>query len=104
MGVFLSSCSVAHLLTYDGDTRYLPTDFENIEVYSTDQIDKTYTVIGEVIANVESLDDDADKTVEYLKKKASELGADAIIKVKLTKMYSTFGRTGISGIQIKRDW
>lgn len=78
----LTSCSVARLYTDDNVHRYPPTYFEQIEVYPSDQIGKSYSVIGEVISSVESLAD-GQISLKYLKKEAAKLGADGIINLRL---------------------
>lgn len=82
LGVLVTSCSVARLQTDDAVIIYPPAYSENVEVYATDQFDKTYTVIGEVIVSAEDLSD-ASVPVKYLKKEAAKLGADGIINLRL---------------------
>ena len=82
LGLLLTGCSVSHLHTSDSVQMYPPSDFENIEVYSTDQTGKSYTVIGEVVASVEDFNEGSG-SVKYLKKEAAKLGADGIINLKL---------------------
>ena len=84
LGVLLTGCSVAHLHTDDTAQMYPPSNYENIEVYSTEQTGKSYIIIGEVVASVEDFSDgDGSGSVKYLKKEASKLGADGIINLKL---------------------
>ena len=82
LGVLLTGCSVAHIHTNDSVQMYPPSNFENIEVYSTDQTAKSYTIIGEVVASVEDFNNGSG-SVKYLKKEAAKLGADGIINLKL---------------------
>ena len=84
LGMLLTGCSVAHLQYNDSVQIYPPSNYENIEVYSTEQTGKSYIIIGEVVASVEDFSDgDGSGSVKYLKKEASKLGADGIINLKL---------------------
>ena len=76
---------------------YPATNPEEIKIF-TGNIEQDYVIIGSVTADVIG---DADAVVKHLKKKASELGADAIIRVELNKISSETMRTGISGIAVK---
>ncbi len=83
VGVLFTSCSsVAHLQTDDLKQNYSATNPEQIEIYSTDKVDKFYSVIGKVIASVDARTD-ASISVKHLKKEAAKLGADAIIDLRL---------------------
>ncbi|MFT6850946.1 MAG: hypothetical protein ACJATA_001763 [Sphingobacteriales bacterium] len=102
IGILISSCSqVTHLQTDDLTTKYSPTNPEQIEVYSTDQVNKNYLVIGEVIASSDA-GTNASIPVKHLKKEAAKLGADAIINLKLEFGYG-YWRIGIkaNGTAIK---
>ena len=92
----LTSCYYA-FYPQTGSEKYAETIPESIKIYSGD-IDQNYAIIGSVTADVIG---DGDAVVKHLKKKAAELGADAIIKVELNKISSETSRTGISGIAIK---
>jgi hypothetical protein len=81
--LLLASCSsVAFLPTNDQSEPYPPTNAKMVEVYSTKKVDAEYTVIGQVIASADA-GSDAGKSVELLKKQAANLGADAVIELKL---------------------
>ncbi|WKK86991.1 hypothetical protein QYS48_09210 [Marivirga arenosa] len=95
--LFFSSCSFYAYQYQTGSSSYSETTPESIKIYSGD-IEQDYIVIGSVTADVMG---DADAVVRYLKKNAAKLGADAIIKVDLSKMNSFSRRTGISGVAIK---
>lgn len=83
VGVLFTSCAtVAHLQTDDLKQNYSASSPEQIEIYSTGKVDKTYTVIGEVIASADA-GTNASISVKYLKKEAAKLGADAIIDLRL---------------------
>ena len=92
----LTSCYYA-FYPQTGSVIYAETIPESIKIYSGD-IDQDYAIIGSVTADVIG---DGDAVAKHLKKKAAELGADAIIKVELNKISSETSRTGISGIAIK---
>ena len=92
-----SSCSYYAYQYQTGSASNSETTPDSIKIYSGD-IEQDYIIIGSVTANVMG---DADAVVKYLKKKAAKLGADAIIKVDLTKINSFSQRTGISGVAVK---
>jgi uncharacterized protein YbjQ (UPF0145 family) len=81
-GVILVSCSTTHLLTDDSTQQYSPGNPENIVVYTQVDINRSYTIIGEVIAIVEAFSDDP-VYIDHLKREAAQIGADAIINLKL---------------------
>jgi hypothetical protein len=101
LAALLTSCSVARLQTSDSVQMYPPTNFETIEVYSTDKVNKDYTIIGQVVASIEAFDE-GNASVKWLKKEAAQLGADGIINLRLE-----IGNGGIgnaitaSGIAVK---
>lgn len=82
LGAIFASCSMARLQTSNSGNYYPPTVAENIEVYSTEKTSNNYTIIGEVVASVDAWGDGS-TSVKYLKKEAAELGADAIINLRL---------------------
>lgn len=91
----LNSCFYAYY-PQTGSKTYSPTLAENIEIYSGVP-EQEYVVMGSFAADVIG---DADAAVNHLKKKAAELGADAIIKVRMTTN-SSCGGTGVSGVAVK---
>ena len=93
----LSSCSFYSYYYQTGSSAQTKTSPDSIKIYSGD-IDQDYIVIGSVAADVLG---DADYVVKYLKKKTSEIGADAIIYVELTAINSSSQRIGISGVAVK---
>lgn len=82
LGVIFTSCSATHLLTDDSDQRYSPVNPENVVICSQADLNRSYSIIGEVIAITEAFSDDP-VYIDYLKKEASKIGADAIINLKL---------------------
>lgn len=92
----LTSCSFIYYAGTDIPVKS-ETNPEQIKVYSGD-INQDYDIIGPVAADICG---NADAAVKYLKKRASKIGADAIIEVELTKMNSYTLQTGISGIAVK---
>ncbi len=92
-----NSCSIATHYVQSGSTTYPVTKDSNILIYSN-TCDKQFDIIGNV-AVLAALGDE--QAVKVLKKKAAELGADAIIEVKLDKISSYNQSCGISGIAIK---
>ncbi|WP_026713684.1 hypothetical protein [Flavobacterium daejeonense] len=95
--ITLSSCSISAYYAQDESAKYNPTTIENIKLYSND-INKEYTVLGSIAVDAAGSSTSAEK---LLKKKASKIGADAIIYCKLTKLNSVAQRTGISGVAVK---
>lgn len=85
--LFFTSCySVAHLPTNDSTERFEKTEYSEIKVYSVSDIDKEYIIIGQVVANADA-GTDGNVPVNYLKKEAAKLGADAIINLRLEVDY-----------------
>ena len=82
LGAYFASCTMARLQTSDSGNYYPPTIAENIEVYSTEKASNNYTIIGEVVASVDAWGDGS-ASVKYLKREAAELGADAIVNLRL---------------------
>jgi uncharacterized protein YbjQ (UPF0145 family) len=80
-----------------GSHFYAETLPETVQIFSGEP-EQEYEIIGSITADVIG---DADAVVKHLKKKAAKLGADAVIKVDLSKVNSTTLRTGISGVAIK---
>jgi len=95
--ISLSSCSHFAYYYQTGSSSKSETSPESIKIFCGD-IDQDYIIIGSVTADVMG---DGEAVVKYLKKKASKLGADAIINVDLTKINSFSPRTGISGVAVK---
>ena len=95
--IILSSCSYYTYYLQTGSSIQQETTPASIKIYSND-IQQDYLIIGSVAADVVGSGDNA---VKYLKKKASKLGADAIIEVELVKINSYSQRTGISGVAVK---
>ena len=97
LGCFFASCSVARLQTSDSRDYYPPTIPEQIQMYPGD-IEQKYEVLGSVAADAIG---DTDVVSKHLKKKAAKMGADAIIKVELSKRNSAAISTGISDVAVK---
>ena len=80
--IVFSSCIYSTALkTNDQPNSLPPGNASSIEVYSTETASNPYTVLGEVIASVD--DSKADMATNLLKKRAAELGADAIVNLRL---------------------
>ena len=91
-----TSCFYAYY-PQTGSEFYEPTYARNIRIYSGD-IKQEYVVMGSVAADAIG---DADDAINYLKKKAAKMGADAIIMTDIYMGDLTSGRTGISGVAVK---
>lgn len=93
----LVSCSIKTHYVQTGSKTYPATDANKILIYSRTP-EKPYDIIGSVAAYADSGEEVAVKT---LKKKAAEIGADAIIEISLDKMSSYSQATGINGTAVK---
>lgn len=79
----LSSCvSVAHLPTDDASKPQALQPSKGVKVYATDDIGREYVVVGEVIALVDA-GQNSKRPVSFLKGQAQQLGADAIMNLRL---------------------
>lgn len=97
LSITLSSCSISTYYAQDTSIKCTPTSIENIKLFSND-INKEYIVLGSIAVDATGSSISAEK---LLKKKASKIGADAVIYCKMTKLNSFTQRTGISGVAIK---
>jgi len=95
--ISLSSCSISTYYAQNESANNNPTAIENIKLY-TNNAPKEYIVLGSIAVDALGSAKSAEK---FLKKKASKIGADAIINCQLTKLNSFSQRTGISGVAIK---
>lgn len=93
--------SVAHIRTDDTTEKFTATIPSNVLTYATDKVEKEYIIIGKVVAAVDA-GEDAEKSIRYLKIEAAELGADAIINLRIEFAYGEW-ETGVtsSGTAIK---
>ncbi|WP_167618617.1 heavy metal-binding domain-containing protein [Maribellus sediminis] len=82
VGVLSASCSVNHLRSSDTQLYHPPVSSKKVEVYSTDQVTRPYTAIGEVVTSVDAWGTGR-SSVKHLKKEAAELGADGIVNLRL---------------------
>lgn len=81
--VMVGCSSVAYIKTDDEPTAsFSPTKADGIKVYAVPRLDAEYLVLGEVIADADA-GSDATIAVNFLKKQAAKLGADAIINLRL---------------------
>jgi|LakMenE18May11ns_1017448.scaffolds.fasta_scaffold9894063_3 hypothetical protein len=90
------SCSIKTHYVQTGSKTYPPTEPTNILIYSKNP-ERQYDIIGSVAIFAAG----EKQAVKVLRKKASELGADAIIDITLDKISSPSQATGISGTAIK---
>lgn len=94
--LLLSSCKF-YTVYYQDTTEYPVTIKESIEIYAGD-VDRPYNVIGAVAVDIPG---SSKMALNYLKKKAAQDGADAIIFTEVTSVNSFSGRIGLSGVAIK---
>ena len=94
---FLTSCKVFTFYPDKESQTYNKTSSEDIKIYAGD-IDRPYTIIGSVAADVLG---NGEQVGKFLRSKAAKLGADAIIFAELNKLNTYNIRTGISGVAIK---
>jgi uncharacterized protein YbjQ (UPF0145 family) len=95
--LMFASCSIKTHYIQTGSKTYPTTIAENILIFSGSP-EKQFDVIGSVAVFAPSGEEQA---VRVLKKKAAELGADAIIEIKLDKISSVNQAAGISGTAVK---
>jgi hypothetical protein len=62
------------------------SDASEVKVYSTNKIGKSYKTIGIVVADADA-GDDAEKAVKALRQEAAQLGANAIVGLRLEVNY-----------------
>lgn len=94
--IMLTSCYYAYY-PQSGSTKYAETNPAETQIYSGN-IDVDYEILGSVAADAIG---DTDAVAKHLKKKAAKMGADAIIKVELSKSNSAAISTGILGVAVK---
>ena len=97
ISITLSSCSNYAHYYQSGSTPLAKTSSASVKVF-VGNIEQDYQVIGSVTVSTSGGTTTATK---YLKWKAAELGADAVINVELSKMNSYSGRVGLSGVAVK---
>lgn len=93
----LNSCSISTFYPQNEVTNKAETKVEDIKLFSND-IQKEYQVLGSIAVYAVGDTEDAEKCI---KKKASKVGADAVIFCKLNKLSSYNQAAGISGVAIK---
>jgi hypothetical protein len=85
--VALSGCSTSgYLRTADSSRSPAKTSPAEIKIYSLSEIGKPYETIGAVVASADG-GDDATDAVNELRKQAGQLGADAIVGLRLEVSY-----------------
>lgn len=92
----LNTCSYYACYLETGAQIYPPTDPENIQLFVAEP-QQTYSVLGAVAADGVRQED----VLEYLKERVTEIGADAIIQLKLDKASSFSSRISVSGVAVK---
>ncbi len=81
-GMLFGSCCVDHLHSSNTSGYDSPVKARKVEVYSTEQTDKPYSIIGDAEASVVVMGKGS-SSVKHLKKEAAALGADGIINLRL---------------------
>jgi len=81
-GILFGSCCVDRLHSSDSQEYYVPVKARKVEVYSTDQTNRPYTIVGDAFTSVVAVGKGS-SSVKYLKKEAAALGADGIINLRL---------------------
>lgn len=94
----LTSCVIKTHYIQDDAQAYDKSDATSIKVYTGLDTGSEYNVIGSVAVDAPG---NGEAAIKELKKEASKLGADAIIKLELTKIASFAQRTGASGVAVK---
>jgi len=94
----ISGCSVkSHFMQSDSQI-YKASDYKAVRVYALEKPSFKYIVLGSVTADTAG---DGDAAIEVLREQAAEMGANAVIRARLTKVASYASRTGITGIAVR---
>ncbi len=97
---FLSIFVGCHLSTHyiqTGSRNYEETIPDAVKIYSGEPQEE-YIVIGSIAVDYVG---NSTNTMTYLKEKAAELGADAVIQTKLTSIITNAKRLGANGVAVK---
>jgi uncharacterized protein YbjQ (UPF0145 family) len=83
--VLFTSCSTVSTIQTDDTiiSDIVPTNRDQVEVYSTKVTPKSYKIIGQVLACADA-GKNSKKAVDLLKEQAALLGADAVIDLRLS--------------------
>jgi hypothetical protein len=94
----LSACAISTHYIQDGARAFPPTDPKTVKIYAADTVPQKYEVIGSVaVDNV----GDAESAKKSLQLEASKMGANAVIRTRLSKINSYASRTGLQGIAVR---
>lgn len=96
ISMMLPACNFYACYLETGAQVHPPTQAEDVELYLTPP-DRTYLVIGAVTANGTN----EKNALSYLRKRVTEIGADAVILLKFDKMASYSPRVDVSGVAVK---
>lgn len=94
--LLFTACQFYACYLETGAEIYPPTEAENVQLYVAEP-EQTYRVLGAVAADGIRQED----VLEYLQKRVTEIGADAVIQMKLDKMSSFSSRVSVSGVAVK---
>jgi hypothetical protein len=93
----LASCTFVTSYKQSGAKEYAPVDFKVVKVYSGIPENLKFEPLASVSVNAM----DEKKALKALKKEAADLGADAVIDIKVYVLTSNDERCGISGVAVK---
>lgn len=79
LGVWLSGCTSYQSTLTNEERTYPATVAENVRVFFQGEITPTATEIGQIVVREES----EKEGIEFLRKKAAEMGADGLINVEV---------------------
>ena len=95
--IFILSCTIkTHYILTDKQYQSIE-NAEKISIFSDIPKDLKFEIIGCVAVDSPG---DMKQTIKAFKEEAGSIGANAVINVKLTKLNSYTGRTGLSGTAI----
>jgi hypothetical protein len=95
--LFLNSCTISAYYIQEDFSTYSQTIPSEVKIITTD-VDEDYKVIGSIAV---AADGNNKRIKLFLQEKAADLGADAVIFVRLNKMTSSDSYIGLSGVAIK---
>lgn len=96
--LILTSCAITTQYVQPEAPSYEAVEASQVKIYSSMDIGQSYDVLGNVAVDMLG-DGRAAKSV--LQEEAAEMGANAVIGVKLTKMNTFAQRTGLAGIAVR---
>jgi hypothetical protein len=98
IAVLFSGCTIATHYLQSDSKNYPEVPPEQVKVFSEEKIPFKYEVIGSVAVDALGGGDEAKRA---LQERAGQIGANAVIDVRLTKINSFTVRSGASGTAVR---